>query len=575
MYHNRPPKFYAGAWFCRGMKKKTSRFAAWRTQLADRLAGSSRVFLITLLVLLGIEVIVDWNQTLVEINVLRDQIRQKGMNYAGLLSRTAIEPILSADRPELQRLASGILDDEDAIYVRITDMQGRLIFDQVNSHYDQRRTRAGMLPFRVHYAHLLDRDARGITHDPEGFRHRLANSRYRDLPQIWGDMLANIIARFSPPPPLPASRARIVYQDRLRDANHRRDDSTTWAITPIDAAGEPLGAILVAFDMRRTNSAVRMKYVKGIGIVVFFVGLMVIQNILGRRDKLRLLDLERRYARAKSALQDALPTSHSLTLGAISVQGILSQAGGRVDGLVWDVARCDLPGLAPDAPPTPAVTVLVVDPDGDGIDAAIISLHTLQTFRARRQARVPLNLADEIAALGNAAAQIPLTRPIGILLLHINPTDGRFEAVSSDIAALRMLAPGTDTPPATVLGEPGTPRDGTTSKDGSSSQSVPSVSPSTNPDMVAGLAGTLSRAQGTLPAGHTLLCACAGSQGEGSSIARDVDVITHRFGALRQKAQHPLDDLTTWVRARLGRLSTRDVALITVLRSEDGATIPS
>ena len=50
-----------------------------------------------------------------------------------------------------------------------------------------------------------------------------------------------------------------------------------------------VGAVLVAFDMARTNRAVRNKYIKGLAIILFFVGLIVFQNVTGRRDKLRLL----------------------------------------------------------------------------------------------------------------------------------------------------------------------------------------------------------------------------------------------------------------------------------------------
>ena len=103
------------------MGKRQSRFAAWRSQLADRLAQSSQVFLLGLVIACGVEVLVDWNQTLFEINVLRDQIRQKGLNYAGLLARAVVEPVLSRDRATFDRLAQGLLDDEDAVFVRIVD----------------------------------------------------------------------------------------------------------------------------------------------------------------------------------------------------------------------------------------------------------------------------------------------------------------------------------------------------------------------------------------------------------------------------------------------------------------------
>ena len=55
--------------------RRRSRFAEWRNRLADRLAQSSHVFLLGLVIACGVEVLVDWNQTLFEVNVLRDQVR--------------------------------------------------------------------------------------------------------------------------------------------------------------------------------------------------------------------------------------------------------------------------------------------------------------------------------------------------------------------------------------------------------------------------------------------------------------------------------------------------------------------
>ena len=89
--------------------RRRSRFAEWRNRLADRLAHSSHVFLLGLVIACGVEVLVDWNQTLFEVNVLRDQVRQKGLNYAGILERAVVDPLLGGDRITLDRLTSGCL----------------------------------------------------------------------------------------------------------------------------------------------------------------------------------------------------------------------------------------------------------------------------------------------------------------------------------------------------------------------------------------------------------------------------------------------------------------------------------
>ena len=542
-------------------KKKRSR-SAWRDQLADRLARSSHVFLLTLIALLGIEILVDWNQTLVEINVLRDQVRLKGMNYAGLLARSAVEPILSSDRALLTRLATGILDDEDAIYIRITDPSGRLIFEQLDADFAAMEARRGLQPFPRRYEHFLARDAQGVTQDFVGFRERLAHSRYRDLPQIWSDFLNRIAARFSPPPPLPASRAHILYQDRLRDAKRQRDEATTWAITPIHHEGEPVGAVLVAFDMARTNRAVRNKYIKGLAIILFFVGLIVFQNVTGRRDKLRLLDLEGRYARAKQALKNALPAAR-VELGSLEISGALAQARGCVDGVVWDVAQVGSRSY-----------ILIVDPDGDGIDAAAIGLHVLSSFRRRREAAGPVDLLAEVTALGAATREIPLTRPIGIALLEIS-ADGRIDGLCSRFAGLRILDLRAGSPaaiPQSLAQEPMFEDDAASaSSSGIRSEADPEPD---GPRLPAGLLGPVFRVRAELAPGQTLICAAAGTGAGAGSL--DLDVVARYFLRSRGAAGLQIEDAATWVRGRHSSLAERDIVVVSATRraGEAGSAKP-
>ncbi len=531
-----------------------SRFAVFRAGLADRLARSSRVFLLTLIVLLGIEILVDWNQTLVEINVLRDQIRLKGVSYAGLLARAAVEPMVAGDQRALVRLASGILDDEDAIYIRITDPRGRLIFDQIDAEFAKQEAAQGRAPFPQRYAHFLSRDALGVSQDFEGFRLRLINSRYRDLPQIWSDFINQLAARFSPPPSPPASRARILYQDRLRDAQRRRDDSTTWAITPVEYEGEAAGAILVAFDMARTNRAVRNKYIKGLAIVLFFVALIVFQNVVGRRDKLRLLDLEQRYARAKSALRAALPVQPLQALSGTDLQVLcaLDQARGHVDGLVWDIADDGQ-----------ALWLLAVDPDGDGIDAAAIGLHVLATFRKRRQAGMPLDLEREIRALGAATREIPLTRPIGVLLVRVEHS-GAFFGLHSEFVRLCLadLQAGVrSSATKAVQGELAfTDEQSSSERDATESRDEASL-----PYSPVGVVGPLFRVEGTLAQGETLICAAVG---RGERQARiDVDAIARYMIRSRGAAGLRIEDVATWARGKHVGLAENDLLILTVQRS--------
>ncbi len=508
------------------MAKTPSRFGAARARWADRLARSSRVFLAGLIIACGIEVMVDWNQTFFEINVLRDQVREKATSYAGLLERAAVEPMQGHDVAALDTLAAGVLDDEDAVYVRITDPRGEVIYEKLKADYGAAYAKKRGETFTTHYARLVDRDVRGILNDPAGFRRRLANSRYRDFAQVWTDTTARAVSLFVPPKPPPPARANLVYQDRLRDTNRERDDAVTWAIAPLEKDGAKLGAVLVAFDMTRTNDGIRLKYFKGFGMVVFFVGLILVQSTINRRDKLRILDLEARYASAKKALRAALPQG-PVRVGGLVASGALEQAKGPVDGMIWDA--CDDRG---------AMVVLVVDPDGDGIDAAAIGLHMARTFRARCAAGTPVDLDAEVRALGAATADIPLTRPIGVLLARVTQ-DGAVEARVSRFASLHVL-------------------------DGASVAALPAHDADAEP--AEGIVPPIARAEGVLPAHATLVCACSG---KGQKEARLDGEALARY-ALRTRGpagEVTAEDAAIWARGKHAALAENDVVVVTVQRT--------
>lgn len=478
----------------------------------------------------GIEVLVDWNQTLYEINVLRDQIRLKGVNYAGLLSRAIVESMLSGRSRTMDRLAEGILDDEDAIFIRIVDVTGKIVYERIEPSFEKEYARRGKGSYREHYGHWLDRDLRAVIENSESFRQRLASSRYRDLPQIYSDATAQLMSRFSPPPRQPPSRAEIVYQDRLRDENHRRDDTMSWAVTPLGIEGKKFGAVLVAFDMTRTIRAVEIKYLKGLGMIVFFVAIILMQSVVSRRDKLRLLDLERRYAAAKRALREAMPSapiSATTAAGNLTAVGAVEQARGSVDGVIWN-AVAGPNGLA----------VMVIDPDGDGIDAAAIALYMTRTFGLRHQSGQTGSLSDEMLALGSATRDIPLTRPISILLLRI-AASGEFSALLGDFVSLKILHEGT------AVGVAAAP---------------------ISDELPEGIVGPLFRCQGTLPVGATLLCACAGKgakgiQLDGEGLARYL--LRTRSAVVTER----IEDAAIWARGRNGALSENDIAVVAVRRS--------
>jgi hypothetical protein len=493
------------------------------------MARSSRLFLIGLLVACGVEVLAEWNQTLLEINVLRNAVRQKGENYVGIIGKAGDDELAAADRAGLERLTHGIFDDEDAVYVRFTDAKGAVVWDRLKPDFEETLRRRGYVePFARRYARLMDRDTDRALHDPAALARQVANSKYKDLAQAWTDATARAVAAFAPPKPPPAARGVVVYQDRLHDENHAKDDRTSYAIgTVLGEDGKDLGTVLVAFDMERTNAAVRFKYVKFAALCSFFVALILVQNVVSRRNKLWQLDLQARYADAKRALREAMPAD-DIRCGALSANGAVHQARGSVDGMVWSAA--DEGG---------SLLVLVVDPDGDGVDAAAVGLHVSRVFLARRREGIAVGLDEELRALGEAAAGIPLTRPLDALLVRVDARSGAYAALGGPIVQLRVV--------------------------GGVTFEAPELRPSDG-EAPGGIVGPLFRASGVLEPGTSIVAVLSDTsrvdpRAFGDAIARFLS-----------RAQEPgkaiaVDDAATWARGRTAPLAESDIAVVAVTRA--------
>jgi hypothetical protein len=492
--------------------KKQSRFHEWRTRVSERLARSSRVFLLGVIVACGIEVLTDSSATLTEINNLRLNVRHKGENYVGILGKPSQTALGARDKAELARLSGGLWGDEDAAALRYYDEHGKLVYERIGDKY-----KPVWDAHKDTYDHLMNRDVAGMLANPAAYKARVANSRYRDFAQTWTDTMQRLAAMVSKPAPQPPQLDAVLWQDRLRDENHARDEKTTWAIGVLDD-----GVVLVAFDMRATNDAIRSKYIKGLGIVAFFVGLIVVQNILARRDKLRLLDLQTRYAGAKKALREALPEA-PLERDGFRVAGELDQAKGPVDGMAWSYAEVGKRAV-----------VLVVDPDGDGIDAAAVGLHMVKTFKARTESAKTVVLDEEVAALGAATADIPLTRPIGIAIVSIDLDNGDWDARLTAFAQIRALGKASPSPsPMKVVPE--------------------------------GIVGPISSSSGSLERGTSLLVFCAGLGEKEASLEADA-LAKYLERAHTAATPLPVDDAATWARGRTPALAENDIAVVAISR---------
>src|SRR5512143_2025096 len=116
--------------------KKPSRFREWRNRVSDRLARSSRVFLLGVIVACGGEVLTDWSATFTEVNNLRSGVRHKGENYVGILGKPSENAVRARDTAELERLSVGLWSDDDAAIVRYYDANAKLVYEHVRPSYE-------------------------------------------------------------------------------------------------------------------------------------------------------------------------------------------------------------------------------------------------------------------------------------------------------------------------------------------------------------------------------------------------------------------------------------------------------
>lgn len=407
------------------------------TRAADYLARSPQVFLLGLLAACFVEVAVDWNTTLYEINVARRALRQKGESYADVLRKAAQGPAIARDVVALGSLSEKLFDDPDVVYIRWSGPGGEVLRDALRPDYEAQRRALGQAPFRDTYRYVMERDTRGMLTDPAGLRERMARSRHRDLFQIFTDAQERLIMRVVPPDPDAAQAVpRVLYQDRLADSMKRLDRSLTYALGTILQGGErPSGVVLVAFRTERLGREITARLAKGLGVAVFFVGLILVQNIIGRRDKLRLRRLTEEIGQARAALLGpalggAPPggaAALSQSLPGAGELGLSFQQADTVEG-----ATCELRAL-----PGGGVELLVAVPQGSGLPAAIGAVALCEAYR--RDGAWDRPPAERLAALLSDYGQSPYARPILLLLLQVRQ-GGEVRGASCGLPAPSVIA---------------------------------------------------------------------------------------------------------------------------------------
>ena len=391
-------------------------------RLADRLGKSSHVFLLVLLVLCSIEVLVDWNQALTEINVLRASLRDKATNYADLLRKAAERPLAGWDWDELDRLSTGLFEDRDLIYVRYSDALGNVVYDRVRPETARAFEKKRRADFRAHYRRVMDRDAGLMLTDPARLKERMEKSRHTDFVQKYTDARDRLVAwvtRASPPAKEPAPRA--LYQDRLADLDGKLDRSLSWALGAVAGAdGEPEGVVLVAFSNAGLNRATVSRLVKGAAVTLFFVVLIIVQNVMARRAKLRLYAIEAALSAARRAIREALPTPPA---GARTLTLALAQAE-NLGGTVYDLRALD-----------GELELVIAVPEGSGVDAAFASVSLRDQYRSvigeREDAPEPEVLAQLILRAYETA---PLGRKVALAILRVRD-DGQARGVVAGLHA--------------------------------------------------------------------------------------------------------------------------------------------
>jgi hypothetical protein len=395
------------------MKK---RFGAFVERVSDRLGRSSSAFFVVLIVLCGIEVAVDWNATLYEINVLRGQLKQKAENYADLLRKAAEPAILAYDADELERLSSGVFEDDELVYVRFTDLLGNTLFDRLRPDFARSFAEKHDATFRVYYRRQMTRDTAGIANDPITLRKKMQGSRHRDFIQAFTDGENALFALFSKPPPkVDEPLPRVLYQDRLARPDGSRDKDTSYSVGSITAPdGEVYGVVLVAFRHDKLNRAVLGKLGKGLGIVLFFIGLILVQNVASRKSKLRLLNLEAAQKAAREAVRATVPAAPAVPWGKVGVALVQTD---RVGGTIYDLRSFE----------DGTLELLHAVPEGEGVEAAFAAIELHDLHHHLEGAAAP---ADRARALLAAYDREPLGRPMHVLILRIAP-DGAVDGVAS------------------------------------------------------------------------------------------------------------------------------------------------
>ncbi len=417
----------------RGSGELDSRLDRWRRELATRLRRSGRVFLLTLSVACAVEILVDAHVTLNHVNVVRHSLKQKGRDYVSILRRASRRPMEEVDKDELSALVDPFFGDPEVFHIRFRDPKGNIVYERTceifGAWFEQRRKK----PFAEIFKKQLERDAKEILKDPTGLIARYHASRHRDVFQRLTAVEKQVFETVVPPEAAREIREplAVLYQDRLKNEHDLPERDVTWAVGAIlGPEDEKIGSVLIAFDTRKQQAQVREKLVQGLGVVVFFVGIIVVQSVMSRRSRLRLLELEAAEDAARRAVRAEIPPELPQPEGLGLALDLLE--GRRLGGATYTVSRIGC-----------AVELLLVLPERGGVEGAVASVALVELYREAVKGEALVARFEQLAREYVAHA---LARRTGVLLLRVEGR--RIEGVSAGLRAPAIVdASGVEVPP--------------------------------------------------------------------------------------------------------------------------------
>jgi serine phosphatase RsbU (regulator of sigma subunit) len=171
------------------------------------------------------------------------------------------------------------------------------------------------------------------------------------------------------------------------------------------------------------------RLLKGTFVTLFFLAVILVQQLAGRRAKVRMIALRDALAAARTALRAALPT------GPPAIEGLAGalafEQAERIGGTTF--------AFHADPASPQAFDFFLAVPDGSGVDVAFASVFVRDLERRQRLAGDPSPepLFERLAA---AYREAPIQRPLELALWRIDLVRGELTGVCAGLEPPLVLA---------------------------------------------------------------------------------------------------------------------------------------